>query len=53
MLPEAGLNPTALAAAMARALAAGRRSGDLGIALDGAENTAALVERLISAGRSA
>jgi len=52
-LAEASLEPAALAAAMARALAAGHRRNGPGIDLDGAGNTAALVERMISAGRSA
>ena len=53
VIAEASLEPAALAAAMARALAAGRRSEGPGIDLGGADNTAALVERMISAGRSA
>jgi predicted glycosyltransferase len=50
---ETDLNATALAAAMERALAAGRRGDEPGIDLDGAEKTAALLADLISAGRSA
>ena len=52
-LEEASLDAAGLAAAMARAIAQGHRSDGPGIDLGGAERTAALVQEMISAGRSA
>ncbi len=52
-LDEASLDAAGLTAAMARAIAVGRRSDGPGIDLGGAEKTAELVQQMISAGRSA
>jgi predicted glycosyltransferase len=50
---EASLDAPRLAEAIGRALAGGRRSDGADIDLDGAERTAALVDTMISDGRSA